>query len=64
MKKCQDVYMEPEVYHHNNCIVRVYRPILTEEERARRMEAIKKAAIDLVIATEKNKAKKSQPFND
>ncbi|MBE6714937.1 MAG: hypothetical protein E7575_06645 [Ruminococcaceae bacterium] len=58
MKKCQDVYMEPEVYRHNNCIVRVYRPILTEEERARRMEAIKKAAIDLIIATEKSKAKK------
>ena len=24
-----------------NCIVKVYRPILTEEERARRMEEIK-----------------------
>ena len=57
MKKSQDFYMEPEVYRHNNYIVRVYRPILTEEERARRMEAIKKAAIDLVIATEKIKAK-------
>ena len=44
MKKSQDIYMEPEVYHYDNCIVRVYRPILTEEERARRMEAIKKAA--------------------
>ena len=59
MKKSQDTYMEPEVYHHNNCIVRVYRPILTEEERARRMEAIKKAAVDLVIATERAKQKKS-----
>ena len=57
MKKSQDFYMEPEVYHYNNCTVRVYRPILTEEERARRMEAIKKATIDLVIATEKIKAK-------
>ena len=59
MKTYQDIYMDPEVYHYNNCTVRVYRPILTEEERARRMEAIKKAAIDLIIATEKNKAKKS-----
>ena len=64
MKKCQDVYMEPEVYHHNNCIVRVYRPILTEEERARRMEVIKRAAVDLVIATERAKQKKSRSFND
>lgn len=58
MKTCHDVYMEPEVYRHNNCIVRVYRPILTEEERARRMEEIKKATVDLIIATEKSKAKK------
>lgn len=58
MKTCHDVYMEPEVYRHNNCIVREYRPILTEEERARRMEEIKKATVDLIIATEKSKAKK------
>ena len=64
MKKSQDIYMEPEVYHYDNCIVRVYRPILTEEERARRMEAIKKAAVDLVIAAERAKQKKSRSFND
>ena len=64
MKKCQDLYMEPEVYHHNNCIVRVYRPILTEEERARRMEEIKKAAIALLIESEKSKSRGNQPFND
>ena len=58
MKTCHDVYMEPEVYHYNNCTVRVFRPILTEEERARRMEEIKKATVDLIIATEKSKAKK------
>lgn len=61
MKKSQDTYMEPEVYHHNNCIVRVYRSI---SERTRRMEAIKKAAVDLVIATERAKQKKSRSFND
>ena len=64
MKTCHDIYMEPEVYHYNNCTVRVFRPILTEEERARRMEAIKKAAVDLVIATERAKQKKSRSFND
>ena len=56
--------MELEVHHYNNCTVRVYRPILTEDERARRMEAIKKAAVDLVIATERTKQKKSQSFNE
>ena len=64
MKKCQDVYMEPELYHHNNCIVRVYRPIPTEEERARRMEEIKKAAIALLIEREKSKSRVNQSFND
>ena len=49
-----------EVYHYNNCTVRVYRPILTEEERARRMEAIKKAAVTLIIATEKTKQNKNR----
>lgn len=39
-------------------IITVSRPQLTPEERARRMEEIKKAAVDLVIATEMAKRKK------
>ena len=35
-----DTYKEPVVYHYPNAIVRVYRPELTPEERARRMKAI------------------------
>lgn len=41
-------------------IVTVSRPQLTPVERARRMEAIKKAAVDLVIATEMAKRKKAR----
>ena len=33
----------------------VHRPQLTEEERAKRMEAIKAAVVQLVIATERRK---------
>ena len=55
MKKSQDVYMEPEVFHYDNCTVKVYRPILSEEERERRMEQIKKAAIALCIEAEKTR---------
>lgn len=36
----------------------VSRPELTPAERARRMEAIKKAAVELVLATEAAKRKK------
>lgn len=39
-------------------IVNISRPELTPEERAKRMEEIKKAAVALVIATEKQKGKK------
>lgn len=33
----------------------IHRPVLTERERAKRMEAIKKAAVNLVIAAEKER---------
>ena len=36
-------------------IIHISRPELTPEERARRMEAIKQAAVRLVVATEKKK---------
>lgn len=56
MRKSQDVYGEPEVFHYDNCIVKVYRPILTEAEQARRMERIKRAAADLLLSVERAKA--------
>ena len=49
--------MEPEIIRSGNCIARVYRPILTDEERERRMERIKKAAADLIMAAERSKSK-------
>jgi hypothetical protein len=36
-------------------IVTVTRPELTAEERAKRMKEIKQAAVQLVLATERNK---------
>jgi hypothetical protein len=42
----------------SNNIIIVHRPTLTPEEHAKRMERIKKAAIDLVIATERVKKRK------
>ena len=38
-------------------IIRVHRPDITPEERARRMERIKEAAVRLVLAYEKEKRK-------
>ena len=59
MKESKDVYMEPIVYHSDKCTVRVYKPILTEEERARRIEAIKKALVEFYIAVEREKRRKA-----
>lgn len=41
-------------------IVTIRRPDLTDAERAKRMEAIKQAAVRLVIETEKVKIRKSK----
>ena len=38
-------------------IVRVHRPVLTEEERARRMKSIEAAAVDLLVSSWKRKEK-------
>lgn len=57
MNKEKDIYTEPVVYRTDKFIITVRRPILTEEERERRMNLIKKAACDLVVATERNKRK-------
>ena len=59
MKESKDVYMEPIVYNSDKCTVRVYKPILTEEERARRIEAIKKALVEFYIAVEREKRRKT-----
>lgn len=48
-------YDEPTVFEFPNMTVRVYRPILTEEERKRRMKEIEKAAVELVLSRDKAK---------
>ena len=47
-----DVYGEPEIIIKNNIVAKVYSPILTDEEREKRMERIKQAAIKLVLSAE------------
>ncbi len=44
-------------------IVKVTRPDLTAEERAKRMEEIKQAAVRLVLETEKNKRRNAQKIH-
>lgn len=50
-----DVYGEPEVIHYKNAVVTVYSPILSDAERARRMELIKQATVRLVLSKGKDK---------
>jgi hypothetical protein len=44
----QDQYQLDKTIQFPGMVVRVYRPILTEEERARRMAAIHKQAANLL----------------
>lgn len=50
-----DVYGEPTIIEFPGMIVRVFRPILTEEERNRRMKIIHDAAASLLLSAERKK---------
>lgn len=54
MKQVQDTYMEPQIMNFPGVTVNVYRPVLDEEERERRMKRIRKAAERVLIAAAKN----------
>ena len=47
-----DTYGEPEIIKYKNIVATVYSPILTDEEREKRMEKIKQAAVRLVLSKE------------
>ena len=51
----EDVYGEPTIMRRGNIVARLYTPILTDEERERRMNLIKQAAVRLVLNAEKTK---------
>lgn len=51
----QDVYGEPMVFKFPGMTVRVYQPILTGEERARRMKRIEAAAAAVLIEQEQRR---------
>ncbi len=42
--KVKDTYQEPKTYEYPGAVVKVYSPVLTEEEKKRRMERIAKSA--------------------
>lgn len=48
MSKKKDTYSEPKIIEYPNAVVRVYSPILTSEEREKRMKEIGKAAAQLL----------------
>ena len=45
-----DIYGEPEVIKSGNIIARVYSPILTEQEKDRRIAAMRKASVSMVLS--------------
>lgn len=59
MKQCTDIYQEPIIMKMPGCTARVYHPILSDEERTKRMKAIEKAAAKVLIEAMKEEAKKA-----
>ena len=47
-----DIYSEPQIVNFPNMTVRVFRPILTEEEKAKRMKTIHDAAARLLLSVQ------------
>lgn len=50
--KAQDTYQEPIILEYPNATVRVFRPVLSEEERKRRMKEIHDAAAEVLKCIE------------
>ncbi len=50
-----DLYGEPVIIKTNNVVARVYSPILTDEERERRMKIFKQASVRLVLSRKETK---------
>jgi hypothetical protein len=55
MKRTQDTYGEAKTFVFPNAIARVRSPILTDEERARRMEQIAQSAWKVIEEYERKK---------
>lgn len=53
-----DQYYEPVTTVYTNAIVTVRRPILTDEEQARRLKIVHDAAVDLLKDLYEKQAKK------
>ena len=53
-----DTYGEPTIIEFPGMIARVYHPILTEEERTRRMKKIHDAAARLILHAEEVKKRR------
>ena len=45
-----DIYGEPEIIKSGNVIAKVYTPILSDEERDRRIAAMRKASVSMVLS--------------
>ena len=58
-----DTYGEPEIIRRGNIVANVYSPILTDEEREKRYEKVKQAAVRLVLSKEQRKDRKNEQQN-
>jgi hypothetical protein len=55
----KDTYKEVRTFRYENAVARVHIPDLTEAESAKRMEAIKKAAVELLLEPKKTESEET-----
>lgn len=56
--------MHEEMLITPKAIIRIRRPVLTEEERAKRMKAIERAAVNLILANRRAEALRKKSNQD
>lgn len=50
-----DTYKEVREFHYDNAVVRVHIPSLTPDEKEKRMKAVEKAAVRVILSQRERK---------
>ena len=63
MKECKDKMELTNVFEYPNVTVKVYRPVISDEERARRKEEFKQTCAQVMSKIERERILKERELN-
>ncbi|WP_337664218.1 hypothetical protein [Suilimivivens sp.] len=61
--KSKDTYYLDGTYTYPNAVIDVYRPVISEEERARRMKRLERVVAEIMIQAMRDKEMKGGQSN-